>query len=139
MTRFGETLLLFRDLVSRADDDINLPAAALVMARVHHDSLRIESPLRALEDLATEAAEKMSGCPAGDELVRLTKIVFSDMAFEGNTRDYYDPRNSCLNDVIETRTGLPITLGIVYMAIAERCGRQTEGVGFPGHFIVRDV
>jgi regulator of sirC expression with transglutaminase-like and TPR domain len=139
MSRFGETLLLFRDLVSRADDDINLPAAALVMARIQHDSMRIEQPLRALDALAEEALEKMAGCPRGEELVRLTKIVFSDMGFEGNSDDYYDPCNSCLNDVIETRTGLPITLSIVYMAIAARCGRPTEGIGFPGHFIVRDV
>jgi regulator of sirC expression with transglutaminase-like and TPR domain len=64
--------------------------------------------------------------------------VFADLGFEGNGEDYYDPCNSCLNDVLERRTGLPITLSIVYKTIAERCGRPTQGVGFPGHFIVRD-
>jgi regulator of sirC expression with transglutaminase-like and TPR domain len=139
MVRFRDTLLLFRDLISRADEDINLPAAALVMARVHHTKLDIEPHLELLRQMADETAAALAGCEAGDHLARLTEIVFGELGFEGNTEDYYDPANSCLNDVLEKRTGLPISLAIVYMAIAERCGRPTEGVGFPGHFLVRDV
>ncbi len=139
MARFRDTLLLFRDLISRADADINLPAAALVMARVHYPKLDIEPHLQLLEDISTETAERLQACEPANRLATLTEIVFSELGFEGNTEDYYDPANSCLNDVLERRTGLPISLAVVYMAIAARCGRPTEGVGFPGHFIVRDI
>lgn len=139
MGRFRDTLLLFRDLISRADEDINLAAAALVLARVHHPNLNIEPHLERLDKMAAETAAKLEGSEDAHHLARLTEIVFGDLGFEGNTDDYYDPANSCLNDVLERRTGLPISLAVVYMAIAERCGRKTEGLGFPGHFIVRDV
>jgi regulator of sirC expression with transglutaminase-like and TPR domain len=139
MARFRDTLLLFRDLISRADSDIHLPTAALVMARIPYPDLDIQPHLQLLDRLANEAARELKDCEPASHLARLTEIVFSELGFEGNTEDYYDPSNSCLNDVLELRTGLPISLAVVYIAIAERCGRRTEGVGFPGHFLVRDL
>jgi regulator of sirC expression with transglutaminase-like and TPR domain len=67
----------------------------------------------------------------------LNQFLFGDLGFVGNARDYYDPRNSYLNDVIDRKTGIPITLAIVYMEIGRRIGLPLAGVSFPGHFLVR--
>jgi regulator of sirC expression with transglutaminase-like and TPR domain len=71
------------------------------------------------------------------KLVAFARHVYRDLGFVGNEGDYYDPRNSFLNDVIERRTGIPITMAVVLMALGRRLGLQIEGVGFPGHFLVR--
>jgi regulator of sirC expression with transglutaminase-like and TPR domain len=67
----------------------------------------------------------------------LNKFIFEELGFTGNQTDYYDPRNSLLSEVLERRTGIPITLSIVYMEIGRRAGLHVEGIGLPGHFIVR--
>ena len=67
----------------------------------------------------------------------LRAALAEEQGFHGNRDDYYDPRNSYLNDVLERRTGIPITLGIVYIEVARRVGIPAEGVAFPGHFLVQ--
>ncbi len=67
----------------------------------------------------------------------LNEYLFDELGFEGNRRRYEDPRNSCLNEVLERRTGIPITLSVVYMEVARRAGLRVDGVNFPGHFLVR--
>jgi len=67
----------------------------------------------------------------------LSRLLFEDEGFGGNRQRYEDPRNSCLNDVLERRTGIPITLSVVYLDVARRAGVHAEGVNFPGHFLVR--
>ena len=67
----------------------------------------------------------------------LNQYLFDELGFEGNRRRYEDPRNSCLNEVLERRTGIPITLSVVYMEVARRAGLRVDGVNFPGHFLVR--
>jgi regulator of sirC expression with transglutaminase-like and TPR domain len=67
----------------------------------------------------------------------LNHYLFGEQSFRGNAVDYYDPRNSYLNDVLDRRTGIPISLSIVYIEVARRVGLPMEGIGFPGHFIVR--
>ena len=74
---------------------------------------------------------------AEERVVALNQFLFEDLGFWGNTDEYYDPRNSYLNDVIERKTGIPITLAILYMEIGRRVGLPLEGVSFPGHFLVR--
>src|SRR5262249_42957042 len=69
----------------------------------------------------------------------LSRYLFHEMGFRGNTRHYYDPRNSYLNQVIDRRTGLPITLSAVAMAIGRRAGLDVVGVGLPGHFVAKAV
>ena len=70
-------------------------------------------------------------------VVALNQFLFDDLGFRGNADDYYDPRNSYLNDVIDRRTGIPITLSILYMELGRRIGLPLEGISFPGHFLVR--
>ena len=70
-------------------------------------------------------------------MVALNQFLYEDLGYWGNTEDYYDPRNSYLNEVIDRRTGIPITLSILYMELGRRVGLPLEGVSFPGHFLVR--
>ncbi len=67
----------------------------------------------------------------------LNEYLFDELGFTGNRDKYEDPRNSCLNEVLERRTGIPLTLSIVYMEVARRAGLQVDGINFPGHFLVR--
>ena len=68
---------------------------------------------------------------------RLTSVLFHELGFSGNEADYYDPRNSFLNEVIERRTGIPITLSVLYIEVGRRCGLKVDGVLFPGHFLCK--
>ena len=70
-------------------------------------------------------------------MVALNQFLYEDLGYWGNTEDYYDPRNSYLNEVIDRKTGIPITLSILYMELGRRIGLPLEGVSFPGHFLVR--
>src|SRR5262249_4003203 len=70
-------------------------------------------------------------------ILALNGIMFLEIGFQGNAENYYDPRNSYLNEVLDRRLGIPITLSLVYMEVAKRIGFQLHGVGMPGHFIVK--
>lgn len=126
------------DLVQRPDDGIDLPTAALVVARVGYPALDIDHYRAKMRDLVAEALAKVAETPVADP-ANLARVVFDDLGFRANRDEYYDPRNSYLNDVLDRRLGIPISLSLVYIEIAEACGRPTEGVGFPGHFLVRDL
>jgi len=125
------------DLVSRPDAEIDLPSAALVLARVEYPDLDIAHHRQALRVLARGAVGMLPRRPA-KTVEEVTRIVFDEMGFRGNREEYSDPRNSFLNDVLERRVGIPISLSVVYIEIAEACGRETDAIGFPGHFLVRD-
>jgi regulator of sirC expression with transglutaminase-like and TPR domain len=75
--------------------------------------------------------------PLEDRIIALNEFLFDDLGFGGNTDDYYDPRNSYLNEVIDRRRGIPISLSVLYMEIGRRVELPLEGVSFPGHFLVR--
>lgn len=126
------------DLVQRPDDGIDLPTAALVVARVGYPGLDIGHYRTKMRDVVAEALAKLGDTPV-EEPATLAHVVFEELGFRPNRDEYYDPRNSYLNDVLDRRLGIPISLSLVYIEIAEACGRPTEGVGFPGHFLVRDL
>jgi regulator of sirC expression with transglutaminase-like and TPR domain len=126
------------DLVQRPDESIDLPTASLVIARVGYPDLDIAHYRLRLQALAKEALDRLGGEPAEDP-TDVARVVFEEMGFRGNREEYYDPRNSYLNEVLDRRCGIPISLSIIYAEIAEACGRGTEGIGFPGHFLVRDL
>lgn len=126
------------DLVQRPDDAIDLATAALVIARVGYPELDIAQYRLRLQSLGREALERLGGEAASDPS-DVARVVFDEMGFRGNREEYYDPRNSYLNEVLDRRCGIPISLSILYAEIAEACGRATEGIGFPGHFLVRDL
>jgi len=74
---------------------------------------------------------------AEERIAALNEFLFEDLGYCGNADEYYDPRNSYLNDVIDRKTGIPITLSVLYMELGRRVGLPLEGVSFPGHFLVR--
>ena len=121
-----------------------LAPAALVIARVENPRLDPEpylARLDAMGDAARRVIERhaaSSGDMSPQSGVKaLNEYLFDDLGFIGNREKYEDPRNSCLNEVLERRTGIPLTLSIVYMEVARRAGLQMDGVNFPGNFLVR--
>jgi regulator of sirC expression with transglutaminase-like and TPR domain len=118
----------FAELLARPESEIPLDEAALVIAAHAHPELDVDLRLAQLEAFA-EAATGMS-------TTDLATRLFVTEGFAGNSTDYGDPRNSYLDDVLDRRLGIPITLSVLMMEVGRRCGLQMHGVGMPGHFLV---
>lgn len=128
----------FEELAARPGDDLDLVLGATLIARDVHpdaDPLAVRAELDALAEPL--GAEGLEAAPCGEQAARLCELVHGSHGFSGNTAEYYDPRNSLVTDVLARRTGIPITLALVYTEIARRVGVRARGVGFPGHFLVR--
>jgi regulator of sirC expression with transglutaminase-like and TPR domain len=111
---------------------------ALAIAAIEYPQLDPAPTLYALDRLADAVAPRLAaGTPAAERATELAHFLFRECGFQGNREQYYDPRNSCLNDVVERRTGIPISLSVVMIEVGARVGLDIEGVGFPGHFLVR--
>jgi regulator of sirC expression with transglutaminase-like and TPR domain len=138
-----------RDLVDALVMATNAPGtglaqAALVIAQIEYPRLDAEHYLRTLDAMghAANRVIEQETAESGDSstLARIKAFnayLFEDLQFIGNRERYEDPRNSCLNEVIDRRTGIPITLSLVYMEVGRRAGLHIDGVNFPGHFLVR--
>ena len=117
---------------------LDLDRSALVLAAAEYPELDIAQEIAALDSLAAGAARRL-----GDQrdplscLNTLSEYIFDELGFRGNNDDYYDPRNSYLNEVLSRRVGIPITLSLVYIETGRRLGVPLLGVGMPGHFMVR--
>jgi regulator of sirC expression with transglutaminase-like and TPR domain len=120
------------------DADVDLAAVALLLARDEYPALDVEGHLAELNAMAHEARAYVRG-PLRARVQGLCRYLFHEMGFHGNARDYYDPRNSYLNVVLERRTGIPISLSAVTIAVGRRAGLEVVGVGLPGHFIAKAV
>jgi regulator of sirC expression with transglutaminase-like and TPR domain len=120
------------------DEHIDLSKAALTFARIEYPGLDTEPYLRRINELGERAGQKVTetGDPA-QSVAALNKVLFDEEMLRGNTADYYNPRNSFLNDVLDRRLGIPITLSTVYMEVGRRIGFPLFGVGMPGHFLVK--
>jgi len=127
----------FRAAVQRPDEQIELTRAALLFARDAFPDLDIELYLNQLAEWAADAQSAVARSP--DPIDALNHFLFDLLRFTGNRLFYNDPLNSYLNKVIDRRTGLPITLAVIYLDIAWRLGLPVAGVGLPGHFIVRTL
>jgi regulator of sirC expression with transglutaminase-like and TPR domain len=134
----AEARAQFAAQVARAEGDLELDRAALLLAAEEYPHLELENYLAQLADFAARARENddSQALPL-TRLLRLNDTLFGELGFRGNTENYFDARNSFLNDVLERRTGIPITLSVVYMEIARRLGLRVLGVGMPGHFLVK--
>ena len=124
------------DIVSRPDDEVDLARASLLVACDEYPELDVEEYLERLDTMAAALRGRLEGPPEA-AIAALNRLLFEEQGFRGNTREYYDPRNSFLNDVLDRRTGIPITLSTVYMAVGRRAGVSVDGIGLPGHFVVR--
>jgi regulator of sirC expression with transglutaminase-like and TPR domain len=129
---------LFTEIVSRKDEEINLAEAALTIAAEEYPRLDIPLYLDKLDRIGDMARERArDAIDSLDQISALNAVLFEELGFRGNRVNYYDPRNSFLNEVIDRRTGIPITLTVVYIEVARRIGLFIEGVGMPSHFIAR--
>jgi regulator of sirC expression with transglutaminase-like and TPR domain len=135
----GDAVGLFADLVSREDSAVSLPAASLAIAAAVYPNLDVATELAGFAELC-EGAPRAADLPAGeDELEALKSYFYGELGFHGSRADYYDPRNSFLNDVLTRRCGIPIMLAVVFIEVGRVCGIEIEGVGFPRHFLVREL
>lgn len=120
------------------DAGYDLAEVALHLARDEYPALDIEGQLDELAVMAREARAYLRG-PLPARVQGLCRYLFHEMGFHGNARDYYDPRNSYFNLVLERRTGIPISLSAVTIAVGRRAGLDVVGIGLPGHFIAKAV
>jgi regulator of sirC expression with transglutaminase-like and TPR domain len=129
----------FRRVVECPDDTIDLGHAALAIARAEYPRLDSAAYLARIDDLAAEVSQHLSGEESAvhRSIAAVNFVLFNKHRFRGNRDDYFDAKNSFLNEVIERRTGIPITLSVLYMEVAQRVGLPLLGVGFPGHFLVK--
>ncbi len=136
-------LLLFQHVVGRGDD-FDLLVASLVAVEFEYPGIdvsryvaRVDAFAETARSLARVAAER--GDASRDrQLVALDRTFFGELGFRGNQDDYYDPKNSFINEVIDRRTGIPISLSVLYIELGRRLGLDLAGLSFPGPFLVRD-
>lgn len=132
----GDARARFEALLAR--EELPLAEAALAIAAEEYPSL---DPLKYVARLNAMATRVRLHAPeparAGSVLLAIRTVLFDEEKFRGNDEDYYDPRNSYLNEVLDRRLGIPITLSILYMEVARRAGLRLQGVAFPGHFLAK--
>jgi regulator of sirC expression with transglutaminase-like and TPR domain len=126
------------DLLTGRSEELDLDRAALELARIEYPGLDIEPFIGILDSYAVELSERLGDGTSGSDYVETAnRYLFEELGFAGNQDNYYDPRNSCLNDVLTARTGIPIALAVVYLEIGRRLAQPVYGIGLPGHFIVQ--
>lgn len=131
------------------DDEIDLTRAALLISRTRYPDLDIEAYAARIDSLARRVAglvpvsisQSVSNAAPnldpGQTISALNFVLFGELGLRGNRNDYYDPRNSFLNDVLDRGLGIPITLSVVYLEVASRIGFPVAGIGMPGHFLLK--
>jgi regulator of sirC expression with transglutaminase-like and TPR domain len=120
------------------DERIDLGRAALTIARSEYPELETERYLERLAELAERVAARLpQEAEPAPTIAALNTVLFEEEGFRGNEADYYDPRNSFLNEVLDRKLGIPITLAVVYMEVARHVGFPLFGVGMPGHFLLK--
>lgn len=128
----------FAELLARDEAEIDLARACLLIAADAYPGLDVDGYLGEIERLAVRLRGRLPpGGGAEERVLALNQFLFDDLGYSGNAGDYYDPRNSYLNEVLDRRTGIPITLSVLYLEVGRRIGLDLEGVSFPGHFLVR--
>jgi regulator of sirC expression with transglutaminase-like and TPR domain len=131
---------LITDAADRPGHDLAAPA--FLVARIEYPKLDFGpylDRLNAMGDAAFHFVAKDPGhdAPIGARIDAVNRYLFGELGFTGNRQQYDDPRNSCLNEVMDRKTGIPITIALVYIEVARRAGLRAEGINFPGHFLVR--
>ena len=125
-----DPLSRWRELMERPERNLPLDEAALVIAAVADPNLDVPAQLSRLDDVAAQIGMA--------DTERVCRLLFETLRLKGDHQSYDDPRNSYLHQVLDRRLGIPITLSVLLIEIGRRCGVNLEGVGMPGHFLVRD-
>ncbi|MBI5248194.1 MAG: tetratricopeptide repeat protein [Desulfomonile tiedjei] len=123
-------------LAAQPDHKIELAQAALTIARLEYPNLDVSAYLERLDGLAAKLKSRIGETATAErEIDEMNRLLFQEEGFRGNSSGYYDPRNSFLNQVLDRKLGIPITLSIVYIGVGRRAGLPLYGIGFPGHFL----
>ena len=139
-TKSASPLALLAQLLTEPDETLDLAEAALLIASAHYVDLDIPAYLTQLDAMTEEARFYLRGANSPAAIVEtLRSYVGTICGFAGDAEDYYNPANSFLNEVLDRRAGLPITLSLVYLALAHRLNLPLAGVGMPLHFVVKYV
>ena len=127
-----------QQVLSGPEGAIDLAEAALLIATHAYPDLDVAHHLARIEELAKTLELRIQPDSGHSQrILALNQFLFAELGFAANEGDYYDPRNSCLNEVLERRVGIPITLSLLYMEVGVRIGLPLHGVNFPGHFLVK--
>jgi regulator of sirC expression with transglutaminase-like and TPR domain len=117
--------------------DVRLDRAALDLATIQFPELDVQAVMDRLNELASHLGDRLRNFNDGRDFVETAqRYLFEELGFRGNEEDYYDPLNSCLNQVLERRKGIPVTLSVMYMEIARRLQMPVFGIGLPRHFVI---
>jgi len=134
----SDALQLFATEVQRADAELDLGRAALLIAKDAYPNLDMEMPLTLLDELGAGLRAQIADSRDEQQIAyAIRRRLFHDLEFRVNEGDFYDPRNSFLNDVLIRRRGIPISLSVVFIEVARRVGLVAEGVSFPQRFLVK--
>ena len=132
---------LFAAEALRPDPEIDLGRAALLIAKKEYPGLDLDHYNYRFDEIASGIEEKLRAAQAGRDPLKILALInehlFEELSFRGNVENYYDPKNSFLNEVLDRRIGIPITLSVIYIEVARRLGLKMEGIGMPGHFLIR--
>ncbi len=137
MTTSAGFRAMFTELVQMPEEDLQLDLAALYLAGEEYPEIDVLSHLAQLDAFAAEVSQRVTYEAAPVDVARtIAGYLYDELGFHGNSGQYYSPDNSFLNRVLETRTGIPITLSLLFLEVARRLGLRCSGVGLPGHFII---
>ncbi len=135
---FPRARQFFYQEIHAASEPLDLERAALFLAQEEYPELDVDRYLQRLDQMAAAVQATLPAEPYPLKRIQaINRYLYGELQFVGNTDDYYDPRNSFLSDVLDRRTGIPITLSLVYLAIARRLDFPMVGIGLPGHFLIR--
>ena len=128
----------FAELLGRDDHEIPLDRASLLIAAAEYPDLDVEAACTTLDGYGERLRARLFGLEAPEQQAHvIAEVLHGELGFSGNPGEYYDPRNSYLNEVLDRKLGIPISLSAVYLEVGRRAGLTLEGVGMPGHFLVR--
>jgi regulator of sirC expression with transglutaminase-like and TPR domain len=120
------------------DQQFSQLEAAVAVAHAVEPELDVQGVLSAIDALAAKLKHRIAADTAPLQRLRyLNRYFFQELGFAGNVNDYYAPENSCLHRVLDSRRGIPITLALIYIEIAQQIGLEARGVSFPGHFLIK--
>jgi regulator of sirC expression with transglutaminase-like and TPR domain len=130
----------FSEIAALDESALSLDHAALTMALEEYPNLDVQSYLRRMDTLAARAEVLIGVDRSAINMIEgINEVLFVQEGLRGNGEDYYDPRNSYLNEVLDRKLGIPITLSVIYMEVAKRINFPIQGIGFPGHFLIKHV
>ncbi|MGB3534749.1 MAG: transglutaminase-like domain-containing protein [Microcoleaceae cyanobacterium] len=136
--KFSQAKQNFYQQINQSDSQIDLALSALYIAQNQFNEINPQQYIHALDAIAAEIKARLPQSRYPLKIIQtINKYLFQELGFIGNYENYYDPLNSYLNQVIKRRTGIPITLSVIYLEIAKRIDFPMVGIGMPGHFLIR--